>query len=56
MAPFAELIGWRPIFDHSRVMVCDDLKLVERKSVRPFGIFTMMRFQKLAEAKRIAAE
>jgi phosphatidylethanolamine/phosphatidyl-N-methylethanolamine N-methyltransferase len=56
MAPFAELIGWRPVFDHSRVMVCDDLKLVERKSVRPFGIFTMMRFQKLAEAKRIAAE
>lgn len=56
MAPFAELIGWRPVFDHSRVMVCDDLKLVERKSVRPFGIFTMMRFQKQAEAKRIAAE
>jgi phosphatidylethanolamine/phosphatidyl-N-methylethanolamine N-methyltransferase len=56
MAPFAELIGWRPVFDHSRVMVCDDLKLVERKSMRPFGIFTMMRFQKLAEAKRIAAE
>jgi phosphatidylethanolamine/phosphatidyl-N-methylethanolamine N-methyltransferase len=56
MAPFAELIGWRPVFDHSRVMVCDDLKLVERKSVRPFGIFTMMRFQKQAEARRIAAE
>lgn len=56
MAPFAELIGWRPVFDHSRVMVCEDLKLVERKSVRPFGIFTMMRFQKQAEAKRIAAE
>ncbi len=56
MAPFAELIGWRPVFDHSRVMVCDDLKLIERKSVRPFGIFTMMRFQKSAEAKRIAAE
>jgi phosphatidylethanolamine/phosphatidyl-N-methylethanolamine N-methyltransferase len=56
MAPFADLIGWRPVFDHSRVMVCDDLKLIERKSVRPFGIFTMMRFQKSAEAKRIAAE
>src|SRR5665647_2766993 len=33
MAPFAELIGWRPIFDHSRVMVCDDLKLIERQSM-----------------------
>jgi phosphatidylethanolamine/phosphatidyl-N-methylethanolamine N-methyltransferase len=56
MAPFADLIGWRPVFDHSRVMVCNDLKLVERKSLRPFGIFTMMRFQKIPEASRIAAE
>lgn len=44
MAPFAEIIGWRPVFDVSRVMVCDDLKLVERQSLRPWGIFTLMRF------------
>ncbi len=56
MAPFADLLGWRPVFDHSRVMVCDDLRLVERKSLRPFGIFTMMRFRKLALANQIAAE
>ncbi|MFM7085061.1 MAG: class I SAM-dependent methyltransferase [Hyphomicrobium sp.] len=56
MAPFAHLIGWRPVFDHSRVMVCDDLKLIERKSLRPFGIFTMMRFEKGADVSRIAAE
>lgn len=56
MAPFAELLGWRPVFDHSRVLVCDDLKLIERRSLRPFGIFTMMRFEKLALAQQIAAE
>ena len=57
MAPFAEIIGWRPVFDVARVMVCDDLKLVERQSLRPWGIFTMMRFAKSAVARRaIAAE
>ncbi len=56
MAPFAEIIGWRPVFDVSRVMVCDNLKLVERQPMRPWGIFTMMRFAKIASAKRLAAE
>lgn len=54
MAPFAELIGWRPVFDVSRVMVCDELKLVERQSLRPFGIFTMMRFAKSASGRMTA--
>jgi phosphatidylethanolamine/phosphatidyl-N-methylethanolamine N-methyltransferase len=44
MAPFADKIGWRSVFDVSRVTVCDDLRLVERKSLRPFGLFTMLRF------------
>ena len=56
MAPFAEIIGWRPVFDTSRVMVCPDLKLVERQSLKPWGIFTMMRFDKIAQATRLAAE
>jgi phosphatidylethanolamine/phosphatidyl-N-methylethanolamine N-methyltransferase len=46
MAPFAEHIGWRPVFDVGRVMVCDDLELQERNSLRPFGLFTLMRFTK----------
>ena len=46
MAPFADKIGWRSVFDVSRVTVCDDLALVERQSLRPFGLFTMMRFVK----------
>jgi phosphatidylethanolamine/phosphatidyl-N-methylethanolamine N-methyltransferase len=56
MAPFAEIIGWRPVFDVSRVLVCDDLDLVERQSLRPWGIFTMMRFAKSATKRVTAAE
>ncbi|MBX9682399.1 MAG: class I SAM-dependent methyltransferase [Hyphomicrobium sp.] len=58
MAPFADLVGWHSVFDVSRVMICDDLKLVERRSLRPWGLFTMMRFTKkvaVAEAP-LAAE
>lgn len=50
MAPFADRIGWRSVFDVSRVTICDDLELVERKSLRPFGLFTMLRFEKQHEA------
>ncbi len=58
MAPFADLVGWHSVFDVSKVMICEDLKLVEKQSLRPWGIFTMMRFQKAADAGRhpVAAE
>ncbi len=58
MAPFADKIGWRSVFDVDRVMVCDDLRLAERHSLRPLGLFTMMRFSKDMEAaeRPIAAE
>lgn len=58
MAPFADLVGWHSVFDVSRVMVCDNLKLMDRKSLRPLGIFTMMRFRKEAsvELRPVAAE
>jgi phosphatidylethanolamine/phosphatidyl-N-methylethanolamine N-methyltransferase len=46
MAPFADLVGWHSVFDVSRVMVCSDLKLLDRKALRPWGLFTMMRFRK----------
>ena len=48
MAPFGDKLGWRPVFDVDRVMVCPDLQLVEKRSLRPWGIFTMMRFRKAA--------
>ncbi len=54
MAPFADKIGWRSVFDVSRVTVCDDLELVERKSLRPLGLFTMLRFKKRDGCRRAA--
>lgn len=58
MAPFAGKIGWRSVFDVDRVMVCDDLRLAERVSLRPLGLFTMMHFSKIAAAvaQPVAAE
>lgn len=58
MAPFADLVGWHSVFDMSRVMICDDLKLIDKKSLRPWGLFTMLRFKKDANSKRqqVAAE
>ncbi|MGZ5915425.1 MAG: class I SAM-dependent methyltransferase [Hyphomicrobium sp.] len=52
MAPFADKIGWRSVFDVSRVTVCDDLQLVQRKSLRPLGLFTMLRFAKANAAAK----
>jgi phosphatidylethanolamine/phosphatidyl-N-methylethanolamine N-methyltransferase len=46
LAPFGDLLGWRPVFDLDRVLVCEDLRLVERRALRPFGLFTMLRFVK----------
>jgi phosphatidylethanolamine/phosphatidyl-N-methylethanolamine N-methyltransferase len=54
MAPFADMLGWRPVFDVDRVMVCSDLHLVEKRGLRPLGLFTMMRFRKANEV-RVAA-
>jgi len=46
LAPFADLIGWHSVFEVDRVLTCDDLRLVERRALRPFGLFTMLRFIK----------
>jgi phosphatidylethanolamine/phosphatidyl-N-methylethanolamine N-methyltransferase len=54
MAPFADKLGWRPVFDVDRVLVCDDLQLVDKRGLRPLGLFTMMRFRKASEAKAAA--
>jgi phosphatidylethanolamine/phosphatidyl-N-methylethanolamine N-methyltransferase len=51
MAPFADMLGWRPVFDVERVLVCDDLTLMEKRGLRPWGLFTMMRFRKLRQAR-----
>jgi phosphatidylethanolamine/phosphatidyl-N-methylethanolamine N-methyltransferase len=55
MAPFADMLGWRPVFDIGQVMKCEDLRLVESRALRPLGIFTMMRFSKRAREQRAVA-
>lgn len=58
MAPFAEHIGWRPVFDVSRVLVCPELRVVQRRELKPLGLFTMLRLIKSEDAalRPIAAE
>jgi len=46
LAPFADLIGWRPVFGLDQVLVCEALRLAERRALRPLGLFTMLRFVK----------
>ena len=46
LAPLAGTIGWRSVFTLDRVLICEDLRLAERKTLWPFGLFTMLRFIK----------
>ena len=50
MAPFADKLGWKPLFDIDHVMVCEELELIERRALRPVGLFTMLRFAKSVES------
>jgi phosphatidylethanolamine/phosphatidyl-N-methylethanolamine N-methyltransferase len=54
MAPFADMLGWRPLFDVERVLVCPELALMEKRGLRPWGLFTMMRFCKDKEVRAAA--
>ena len=49
MAPFADQLGFHSLFDVSRVMVCKNLKLIERRAMRPMGLFTLLRFERTAD-------
>lgn len=44
MAPLSAALGWRPDFPIATVLGQDGLTLVEEKPLRPFGLFTMLRF------------
>jgi phosphatidylethanolamine/phosphatidyl-N-methylethanolamine N-methyltransferase len=46
MAPYSERLGWHPVFPIERVMGAPRLTLIERKPLRPFGLFTLVRFRK----------
>lgn len=46
MSPFADRLGWRPVFDLSRVLGAPQLVLKDRRQLRPMGLFTLLRFEK----------
>jgi phosphatidylethanolamine/phosphatidyl-N-methylethanolamine N-methyltransferase len=50
MAPYADKLGWHPIFPIERVMIRRNLSLIERVPLAPMGLFTLVRFRKLKSA------
>jgi phosphatidylethanolamine/phosphatidyl-N-methylethanolamine N-methyltransferase len=50
MAPFADRLGWHPVFPIDRVLGRPHLTLIERKALWPMGLFTLIRFRKLKTA------
>lgn len=46
MEPLARTLGWRPVFPMERVMGRAGLRLAEHRPLRPFGLFSMLRFVK----------
>lgn len=49
MEPLAATLGWRPVFPVDRVLGSAGLRLAEKRSLRPAGLFTMLRFVKQPE-------
>lgn len=45
-APLAKVLGWRPVFPMEWVLGRSGLRLTDSRSLRPFGLFTMLRFVK----------
>lgn len=48
--PLSKALGWHPVFPIERVMGRPGLRLTERRALRPFGLFTMLRFVREPEA------
>lgn len=47
LAPFSSRLGWHPVFEMNRVMVCDDLREISRQTLKPLGLFTLVGFEKV---------
>ena len=47
LARFSDILGWRPDFPVETLMVSGRLRLEEHRPLRPFGFFTLLRFQRL---------
>ena len=49
-APMADVLGWHSDFDRARVLGDARLTLVEECTLPPFGMMTLLRFEKAASA------
>jgi phosphatidylethanolamine/phosphatidyl-N-methylethanolamine N-methyltransferase len=49
LVPLARTLGWHPVFPMERVLGRAGLSLTERQSLRPFGLFTLLRFVRQVE-------
>ncbi|MFN4142785.1 class I SAM-dependent methyltransferase [Aestuariivirga sp.] len=46
LSRYAARLGWRPEFPVQAILVCEELELVSRTPVKPFGFFTLLEFRK----------
>lgn len=47
LARFSSKLGWRPEFPIDKLLGRSDLKLIERRSVKAFDLFTMLTFERI---------
>jgi phosphatidylethanolamine/phosphatidyl-N-methylethanolamine N-methyltransferase len=45
MAPASRALGWHPDFSMDAIFAAEDLARIETESVRPFGIFSLVRLR-----------
>lgn len=55
MAPAARALGWHPDFRIETITHMTTLDLIETRSIRPIGLFTMLRFRKPVEGETAGA-
>jgi phosphatidylethanolamine/phosphatidyl-N-methylethanolamine N-methyltransferase len=48
LAGFSEFLGWRPEFPMETLLVSGKLKLLSTERLKPFGLFTLLRFARTA--------
>ena len=48
LAGFSEFLGWRPEFPLETLLVSDKLKLQDTQRLKPFGLFTLLKFARTA--------
>jgi phosphatidylethanolamine/phosphatidyl-N-methylethanolamine N-methyltransferase len=51
LAPFASVLGWRPQFPMETLFHCDRLIVKGATDLKPFGLFTLLRFEKARETQ-----